>query len=275
MKLYVSSDMEGIAGVSSWHQVDSRAPHPEYATFRRYYTKEVRAAIEGAREAGVDEVLVNDSHGTMHNLLFEELPPDVRVIFGNRKPYSMVQGAEGGFGGAFFIGYHGAIGDADAVLCHTYSPAVIYEVRVNGIRCSEATLNAGLLGYYGVPVLLVSGDRTTVTGVQAQMPWAYGAIVKESIGAFAANTLSPEDSCALIKSAAREAIAGAKEAKPYTFATPLRLDVQLVTAAQADLAATIPGFTRTGGRSVQFVHEEFPVVFRAFVATWRFGAYAT
>jgi D-amino peptidase len=267
--------MEGIAGVSSWHQVDARTPHPEYATFRRYYTQEVRAAIEGAREAGVSDVLVNDSHGPMHNLLFDELPSDVRVIFGNRKPHSMVQGAEGGFGGAFFIGYHGAIGDADAVLCHTYSPAVIYDVRVNGIRCSEAILNAGLLGYYGVPVLLVSGDRTTVSGVQAQMPWVHGAIVKESIGAFAVNTLSPEDSRALIKTAARTAIGGANEAKPYTFATPVTLDVQFSTAAQADLAATIPGFERTGGRSVRFVHENFPVVFRAFVATWRFGAYAT
>jgi D-amino peptidase len=275
MKLYISSDMEGIAGVSSWHQVDARTPHPEYATFRRYYTQEVSAAIEGARQAGVVEVLVNDSHGPMHNLLFDELPSDVRVIFGNRKPHSMVQGAEGGFAGAFFIGYHGAVGDADAVLCHTYSPAIVYDVRVNGIRCSEATLNAGLLGYYGVPVLLVTGDRTTVLGVQTQMPWVHGAIVKESIGAFAANTLSPEDARALIKSAARKAIAGASEAKPYTFATPVTLDVALTTAAQADLAATIPGFVRTGGRSVRFVHEDFPVVFRAFVATWRFGAYAT
>ncbi len=275
MKLYISSDMEGIAGVSSWHQVDARTPHPEYATFRRYYTLEVRAAIEGAREAGVGDVLVNDSHGPMHNLLFDDLPADVRVIFGNRKPHSMVQDADGGFDGAFFIGYHGAAGDANAVLCHTYSPGVIYSVHVNGTPCSEATLNAALLGHFGVPLLLVSGDRTTVEGVRRQMPWVRGAIVKDSIGASAASTLSPTAAQALVRDAAREAIAHAKEAKPFSFEPPISLDVELSTAAQADLAATIPGFVRTGGRSVHFEHARYPVVFRAFVATWRFGAYAT
>lgn len=275
MKLYISSDMEGIAGVTSWKQVDARTPHPEYATFRRYYTHEVRAAIEGAREAGARDVLVNDSHGPMHNLLFDELPADVRVIFGNRKPHSMAQDADRGFDGAFFIGYHGAIGDADAVLCHTYSPAVIHDVRVNGVRCSEATLNAALLGHFGVPLLLVSGDRTTVEAIRTQMPWVRGAVVKESIGASAANTLTPPAARALIRDAAREAVTNAKSATPYAFEPPIVLDVELATTAQADLAATIPGFARTGGRSVRFEHAQYPVVFRAFVATWRLGAYAT
>ena len=186
MKLYISSDMEGVAGVCAWEQVDARTPHPDFAIYRRYYTQEVTNAIEGARAAGATEVLVNDSHGPMRNLLLDELPSDVRVIFGNRKPFSMVQDADRGFDGAFFIGYHGAAGDADAVLCHTYTPSVIYEVRINDVRCSEATLNAGLLGYYGVSLLLVTGDRTTVDGVRAQMPWVHGVVVKESIGNFAA-----------------------------------------------------------------------------------------
>ena len=151
LRLYISSDMEGVAGVCAWEQVDARTPHPDFAIYRRYYTQEVTSAIEGARSGGVAGVLVNDSHGPMRNLLLDELPSDVRVIFGNRKPFSMVQDAQAGFGGAFFIGYHGAAGDADAVLCHTYTPSVIYEVRINDVRCSEATLNAGLLGYYGVP----------------------------------------------------------------------------------------------------------------------------
>ena len=162
----------------------------------------MRAAIEGARAGGAGEVLVNDSHGPMRNLLLDELPADVRVIFGNRKPFSMVQDADGGFDGAFFIGYHGAAGDADAVLCHTYTPSVIYDVQLNGMRCSEATINAGLLGYYGVPVLLVSGDRTTVEGVRAQMPWVRGVVIKESIGNFAADSMTP--------AAAVRAIAGAR-----------------------------------------------------------------
>lgn len=274
MNLYISGDMEGVAGVTAWRQVDARTPDPEYAIFRRYYTAEVRAAIDGAREGGVTRVLVNDSHGPMHNLLLDELPDDVRVVFGNRKPHSMVQDAERGFDGAFFVGYHGGAGDANAVLCHTYTPSVVYDVRVNGVRCSEATVNAGLLGHYGVPLLLVTGDRTTVEGVQEQMPWVRGAVVKESIGSFAADSLSPAAARRLIADAAREAIAHRSDAKPYLLEPPLVLDLALVTAAQADLVATIPGFERTGGRSVRFTHDSYPVLFRAFVAAWRMGALA-
>src|SRR5579862_3729499 len=192
MKLYISSDMEGVAGVCAWEQVDARTPHPEYAIYRRYYTLEVRSAIDGARDAGSADVLVNDSHGPMRNLLLDELPADVRVLFGNRKPFSMVQDADAGFNGAFFIGYHGAAGDASAVLSHTYTPSVVYDVFLNGERCSEATLNAALLGYHGVPLLLVTGDRTTVEGVRAQMPWVEGVIVKESIGNFATHSMTPD-----------------------------------------------------------------------------------
>lgn len=274
MNLYLSGDMEGVAGVCAWEQVDARTPHPEYETFRTYYTQEIVNAIEGAREGGADRVLVNDSHGPMRNVLLDALPADVRVIFGNRKPFSMVQNADGGFDGAFFIGYHGAAGDADAVLCHTYTPSVIYEVRVNGVRCSEATINAGLLGYYGVPVLLVSGDRTTVEGVREQMPWVRGAIVKESIGTFACDSMTPAAAQRLIRREAQAAIERRAGARPYRFEPPVVLDVELITAAQAHIVAGVPGFERTGSRSVRFTHEEFPVVFKAFVATWRLGGTA-
>jgi D-amino peptidase len=219
-------------------------------------------------------VLVNDSHGPMRNLLLDELPADVRVILGNRKPFSMVQGADGGFGGAFFVGYHGAAGVADAVLCHTYTPSVIYEVRINGVRCSETTINAGMLGYYGVPLLLVTGDRTTVNGVREQMPWVRGVVVKESIGTFAANSMMPAASQRSIWREAAEAVRDASSAELYRFDPPIVLDIELVTAAQAHLVATIPRFERTGSRSVRFTDDSFPVVFKAFVASWRLGSQA-
>jgi D-amino peptidase len=186
----------------------------------------------------------------------------------------MVQGADGGFDGAFFIGYHGGAGDADAVLCHTYTPSVIYEARINGVPCSEATINAGLLGYYGVPLLLVSGDRTTVDSVRAQMPWVRGAIVKESIGTFACDSLTPQAAQRLIRREASAAVEMRAGAQPYRFEPPIVLDVALVTAAQAHIVSAIPGFERTGSRSVRFTHDEFPPVFKAFVATWRLGATA-
>jgi D-amino peptidase len=274
MKLYCSTDMEGVAGVSGWEQVDARTPHPEYAIYRRYYTLEVAAAIEGARRAGVGDVVVNDSHGPMRNLLFDELPGDIRVIFGNRKPYSMVQDADATFGGAFFIGYHGAIGDRDAVLCHTYTPPVIYDLYLNGIRCSEATINAALLGAHGVPLLMITGDRTTVEGVQAQMPWVHGVIVKESIGALSANSMSPVAAQRAIAAGAEHAIANAAAAKPFVLDGPIEMRVTLTKSEQADYVAIIPGFERLSGREVRFTDPDIHTIFKAFVATFRLGALA-
>jgi D-amino peptidase len=274
MKLYCSTDMEGVAGVSGWEQVDARTPHPEYAIYRRYYTLEVAAAIEGARRAGAGEVLVNDSHGPMRNLLFEDLPGDIRVIFGNRKPYSMVQGADASFGGAFFLGYHGAIGDQNAVLCHTYTPSVIYELRLNGVVCSEATINAALLGSYGVPVLMVTGDRTTVESVQAQMPWVHGVIVKEAIGALSADSMSPGAAQRAIADGAAQAVANASKAKPFVLDGPIEMRVTLAKVEQADYVAMIPQFERTGPREVRFVDPDIRTIFKAFVATFRLGALA-
>ncbi|MGA8841561.1 MAG: M55 family metallopeptidase [Candidatus Aquilonibacter sp.] len=274
MKLYCSTDMEGVAGVSGWDQVDARTPHPEYAVYRRYYTLEVAAAIEGARRSGARDVLVNDSHGPMRNLLFEDLPSDIRVIFGNRKPYSMVQGADASFGGAFFIGYHGAAGERNAVLCHTYTPSVIYELRLNDLACSEATINAALLGSYGVPLLMVTGDRTTVEGVQAQMPWVHGVIVKESIGTLSADSTSPAAAQRAIADGAAYAVANASTAKPFVLEPPIEMRVTLAKTEQADYVELIPGFERSGRREVRFVDGDIRTVFKAFVATFRLGALA-
>jgi len=274
MKLFVSCDMEGTAGVSSWQQVDARSYTPEYAVFQKYMTGEVRAAIEGARSAGATEMLINDSHGPMRNLLLDELPHDVRVLFGNRKPLSMAQNLSREFAGVFFTGYHGAVGDLNATLSHTYAPSVIYEVRINGISCSEALLNAGVAGYFGVPVLLITGDRTTVEGARSHMPWITGVVVKESIGNFAVESMSPAAAREAIRAGAAQAMAGAAGAKPYAFASPVTMKIDVVGVQQADVIEVIPGFTRTGGRQVTFVHDDYLTVFRAFVAAFRTGAVA-
>jgi D-aminopeptidase len=120
----------------------------------------------------------------------------------------------------------------------------------------------------------VTGDRTTVEGVQAQMPWVRGVIVKDSIGNFAANSMLPAAAQLAIRAGAQEAVRNADTAQLYRFDPPVTLDVQLVSAAQAHLVATIPSFERTGSRSIRFTHDDMPTIFKAFVATWRLGSQA-
>ena len=273
MKLYISADMEGTAGVASWTQCDPKNM-TEYPYYRHLMSLEVRAAIEGARGAGVTGILVNDSHSAMRNILWNELPDDVRMIYGNRKPFSMNEGIDSSFSCAFFTGYHAGIGEGDGTLDHTYSPDTIYNVRLNGVRCSETTMNAALLGLHDVPVALISGDRTTVAGAQAQLPWIEGVVTKDSIGRYAVNSFSPAEVRARLRAGAKRAIERRAEMQPFRFEPPVVLEIDFTGTQNADFAELIPGFDRIGGRSVRFEHDDYAIVFKAFVAAMRLGAAA-
>ncbi len=273
MKIYVSADMEGTAAVTSWTQVDP-ANATEYPYYRRLMSREVRAAIDGARSLGPAEILVNDAHSSMRNILWDELPPDVRMIYGNRKPLSMSEGIEAGFDAAFFTGYHAGIGEQNGGLDHTYADETLYNTRVNGVRCNEAILNAAVVGTYGVPVVLVTGDRVGVEQTQATLPWITGVVVKDSIGRFATNSISPASACERIFSGAQVALRRLPQARPFTFAAPIELELDFAFTHNADFAELIPGFERIGGRTVRYVHNDFRTVFRAYVAAFRLGAAA-
>ena len=272
-RLYISADMEGTAAVCTWTQVDPTNT-TEYPYYRRLMSLEVRAAIDGARDAGAGEVLVNDSHATMRNVMWDELPDDVRMISGNRKPFSMAQGIEGSFDAAFFTGYHGSVGTTDATLDHTYTSETLYETRVNGQACSEAMLNAAILGLSGVPVVLITGDRACIEQTKAVMPWITGVAVKDSIGRFSTNSLSPARARELIRAGASEAIGCIAAAKPFTFEPPVTLELDFNWTHNADFVELMPGFERTGPRSVRFVHDDYRVIFKAYVAAFRLGAAA-
>lgn len=273
MRLYISADMEGTAAVCSWAQVDPSNQH-DYPVSRRYMNREIRAAIDGARTVAPCEVLINDSHWDMRNILWDELPSDVRAITGSRKPHSMAQGAEERFDAAFFTGYHGAIGARNAVLAHTYSNETIYAVRINGRACSEALLNAAFLGYYGTPVILITGDRDIVESTLVDLPWATGVIVKDAIGYFSANSLTPQAACEAITRGAAEAMRQIARAKPFLFAPPISLEIDTFGAEHADFIELLPGFQRISGRTVSFATDHYPSAFRAFLAAMRIAVKA-
>jgi len=273
VRLYISCDMEGTAGVCSWFQCDPSNAH-EYPIYRRYMSQEVRAAIDGARKGGANDIVINDSHWDMRNILWDELPADVLLISGGRKPLSMTQGLVAGFGGAFFTGYHARSGDQNGVLAHTYTGETIYNVRINGVACSEALLNAAMAGYYGIPLLLITGDRVVVDHVSEHMPWVKGVIVKDGIGHYATNSVTPQAAQAAIRDAATQAVRDASKAKPFTFEPPLTLEIDTTHAEQADFIELMPGYQRIAGRTVRFESSDYLSIFRAFVAAFRLGGAA-
>jgi len=139
MKVYISCDMEGVSGIVDSKQ--TRMDGEEYKRAQKLMTGEVNAAIEGALAGGATEILVNDSHGLMRNILIEELNPNAQLISGSSKPLSMMQGIDESFDAAFFIGYHAQAGTPYSVLDHTYS-SIVYQVSLNGRPVGETGLNA-------------------------------------------------------------------------------------------------------------------------------------
>ena len=274
MRIYVSVDMEGLAGVAHPRQVSfgEGADRVDYDRSRGLMAGEANAAVAAAFEAGADEVVVNDSHWLMRNLRAEDLDERARLIIGD-KPFSMTQGigeaSDGTFDGAAFIGYHAGAGHERGVIAHTYSSATIQELRVNGVPHNEAALNAIRLGHHGVPVMLVSGDDALAGEVEALLPWARRVVVKRGLGYGLADSLSPAAACAAIAEGMRDAIARLAEMDVPRPERPLRGELDFRLPAHAAWAAVIPGTERLGSRTVGFEASDGETFYRTFLALQR------
>ncbi|MBV8262709.1 MAG: M55 family metallopeptidase, partial [Candidatus Eremiobacteraeota bacterium] len=235
---------------------------------------EVRAACEGATAGGATDILVNDSHWNMRNIIHEQLPPDVRLIRGSLKPLSMNQGVDASCTAAAFVGYHAPVGTADAILDHTYTGETLYDVRINGERCSEARVNAAVAGCFGVPVIFISGDQSACADARSFLPWVEAVEVKRAIGRYAASSMSPEQARKAIAAGMQRAVAsvGAGRAKPFSFASPVTLELVFTSTAKADMASLLPEAERIDGRTLRYASPDFLTVFRAFRAMMTLGA---
>ncbi|HWA16022.1 MAG TPA: M55 family metallopeptidase [Gemmatimonadales bacterium] len=277
MRVYISVDMEGIAGVVHEDQTNPVDPRcaSEYNRFRQLMTREANAAVEGAIEGGATSVLVNDSHWTMRNLLAEELHPAAELISGGPKTWSMMEGIERGWDLAAFIGYHAKAGTGQAILDHTYTSRIL-DVRLNGLSVGEVGINAALAGTFGVPVAVVSGDQALAAECRGLLGDGVDTVVvKEAISRHAARSVAPERAQALIRDAMRNAVhqrqQGRSTARALTVPTPTTLEVDFAVTVHADHAAMVPGFRRAGPRTVAFQATAYRDLFRAFRTMFNLG----
>lgn len=262
MKVYLSSDMEGTAGIVDWEQCVG--PGPEYEIGRRLLLDEVNAAIDGALAAGATEVLVNDSHSVMRNLPPALLHGGAGYLSGRHKPLYMMEGLDGTFDAAFFVSYHGSAGTS-SVLSHTYNPAAIAGVRLNGTVTGEAGINALVALRHRVPVVLVTGDDVTAREAQPFLPGAQCVVVKESVSRHAARSLHPREACRRIREGAHAALSRLDEIPLPSIELPARLEVDWLTADMAQLATELPGVARTGERTVAMTGDDPLRLYRTFV----------
>jgi D-amino peptidase len=204
VKVFISFDMEGVAGIVDWSQC--RGPGQPYEEGRRLLLGEVNAAIDGALDAGATEIVCNDSHGTMNNLDPAELHGQASYVSGRHKPLYMMQGLDATADLVFMVGYHGSISGESSVLSHTYNPAVISRVELNGVGVGESGINALVALACQAPVGLITGDQQTIDEAEPFLADAERVVVKESFTRFGASNLHPEVARELIADGARRAV---------------------------------------------------------------------
>jgi D-amino peptidase len=261
VKILISADMEGATGVT-W-PADCQPGTEQWQRCRRMFTSDVNAAIAGFYDGGATDVLVNEAHSTMRNLLLEDLDERAGLLTGYHKELSMVEGIQhGDVDAVAFIGYHAAAG-AEGVLAHTYLGNSVTRVRVNGELGSEGRLNTHVADEYGVPVVLVTGDDRTCADAATYAPAARSVAVKKCVSRYAAVCSPPAVTAAAIRSAAKEA-AGLAGRKPPVQAGEFGVEVEVDAAQLAQAAAIVPGVRRTGERQVEYTSQSAWDMLRCF-----------
>jgi len=267
MKILIAADMEGITGVVHWDHVSTT--HLEYQRFRKLMTADVNAAIRGAFDGGATSVTVTDGHSNSRNILIEELDSRATLNSGSPQPLSMVQGVDQDVDGVYFIGYHARIGACCGILDHTWSDERVANLKLNGRFFGETGLNAAVCGYFGVPVLMISGDQTVCSEGRDFLGDIQTAIVKNATGRMSAELLPPAITHGLIYTSAKNAakrLSKNQAPKPFIVETPVTLEVEFVQSEMADRAMVMPGASRNNDRCIRYVAPDMITVYCAFRA---------
>lgn len=277
MKVLISADMEGTAGISNWVHVtaaEGRATRAtssvEYERARLRMTREVNAAAEGAFNAGATGVIVADAHGGKRNLIPDELDPCLRFVTGTDNDLGMMQAIdEEGIGAVFFTGYHARAGTPGGPLAHT-STGWVHDVRVNGVSMGEYGMNAIIAGHFGVPVALVAGDDLAVEQTQALLgDRVVGVVTKKGYSLSSAQHISPEAARNLLREGASEALNRLGELEPYALPAGAVVEIDMDHQTRADSCGYLPGVKRAGDRTISIEPSngyEFGKFWRAILA---------
>jgi D-amino peptidase len=268
LKVYISVDMEGVAGVVTGDQLGPGSF--EYPKFREFMTRETLSAVQAAKQAGATEILVADSHGNMENLLIDMFPPDVRLIRGSPRRLTMMAGIDRTFDAVIFIGYHASTNNLHGVRAHTFSSARLTRVALNGTVVTEGAYNAAIAGHFGVPVVMISGDDAAVAEVRSLVGNIEGFETKKSLGFHSANSLTPEASIAGIAQKVKAALARRGDFKPYVVAAPITLDVSFKHYMPAEVLAYLKIVQRVDSHSIRYVGQDMVEVsdFMDFVESY-------
>ena len=250
LKVYISVDMEGIAGVVT---ADQLLPSGfEYERFRRFMTDEAVAAAKAAIAAGAAEVLVSDSHGNGENLLIESFPKQVRLVRSWPRHGGMMAGLDSSFAAALFVGYHASTTNARGVRAHSFSSATFTRVALNGKPITEAEFNAAYAGDLAVPVIFVSGDDAAIAEIKAALGDLESVVTKRTLGFHSADSLVPAAAVEQIYAGVTNAMTRRAERRPYHITHPVTLEVSFKNYMPAEMLTYLHAVERVDSHTIRF-----------------------
>lgn len=259
MRLYISADIEGVAGVVNRPQLGPTGF--EYNWARENMTDEVNAAIRGARTAGVKEVVVSDSHGNGQNIILDRLEKNVTLVRSWPREMAMMEGINHGcYAGVFLLGYHAGTNNMRGTLAHTLNSSVLTDITLNGIPASESLISASLAGHFSTSVLMVSGDDVYVEDAKEQFKGISSVITKWSSGTLSARCRRPSEVQEEIEQVAKQAIISKDKVSPYVIDLPITVRLGLKSRFSVDLLEYLPFITRTGAYSIEFEAPDMPTL---------------
>jgi len=261
LKVFLSVDIEGISGITHGSQIS--AGQPDYDKGRALMVGDVNAAIEGALTLTEVEIVVSDGHGSMCNIKPEELHEAAMLIRGSPKPLTMMEGIDQSYDAALFIGYHAKKGTKLGLFDHTISGGIIDSITINGLEVGETGINAAIAGYYGVPLIFLSGDLAVANEVKALVPNIITVVVKEAVSRTAAKCLNPKQARKLIKEGVIEALKKRKSIEPFRFKPPIEMRIKYGNTLMADAVEFMPSTERVDGRTIKSVFNDYIKAFRA------------
>lgn len=251
MKIYISADIEGVAGVVSREQLGPAGF--DYESARQLMTNEVKAAMKGAKKSGATDFVVSDSHGNGQNLILREFGEDTTIVRSWPRDLSMMAGIEQGeFAGVFFIGYHSGVDNPRGCLAHTMNSRVLSSIKVNGTPACEAFINAAIAGYFQVPILLATGDDAFLEEIKDTVSPVQTVLTKWSLGTTSARCKPPQTVLSEIEEAAAQAVRKKDRHPAFQLTTPLSVELAFTQRIAVELLATLDEFKRTGALSIRF-----------------------
>lgn len=258
LKVYISVDMEGVAGVVTADQLGPGGF--EYERFRHFMTNETLAAVKAAKDAGATEFVVSDAHGNGESLLIDEFPKDVRIVRSWPRHGGMMAGLDSSFDAALFIGYHASTTNMRGVRAHTFSSAHLTRVSLNGNAVTEGEFNAAYAGAMGVPVIFASGDDAALEELKSRLGNIETAETKKNLSFHSAETLTPEASCERIRAGVQAALARIRDFKPYTIKTPVTLEISFKNYMPAQMLSYLRVVQRVDSHTIRFVGKDMAEV---------------